>query len=180
MRGHVKVNNSARSVLHYHQHVKQPKSRARDDAEVTGDDGRRVILQKGGPALVVAPVAAWRGRRLWQVLVDRARRDAQAEFQQQFVCNALLTPRGILTRAAGSGANRHTGSARTDRILSRTNFLGCRFTPFKFVTISPVSSHADNFCGAQTSANSYDETSDGPNTVMPATRSKSRSALAKF
>ena len=96
MRGHVEVNNSARSVLHYHQHVKQPESRARDDAEVTGDDGRRVILQKGGPALVVAPVAAWCGWRLWQVLADRARRDAQAEFQQQFVCNAPLTPRATV------------------------------------------------------------------------------------
>jgi sugar lactone lactonase YvrE len=54
------VNNSARSVFHDHQHVKQPESRARDDAEVTGNDGRRVILQKGGPALVVARVATFR------------------------------------------------------------------------------------------------------------------------
>jgi hypothetical protein len=73
MRGHVEVNNSARSVFHDHQQVKQPESRARDGAEITSDDGRRVILQKGGPALIVAPVAtAWRGGRLWQVFPDRA------------------------------------------------------------------------------------------------------------
>jgi hypothetical protein len=57
MRGHVEVNNSARSVFHDHQHVKQPESRARDGAEITSDDGRRVILQKDEPALIVAPVA---------------------------------------------------------------------------------------------------------------------------
>jgi len=92
MRRHVEVNKAARSVFHDHQHVEQPESRARDDAEVTGDDGRRVILLKGGQSVIAAPVAAWRGRRLWQVLVDRARRHALAEFQQQFVCNARLTP----------------------------------------------------------------------------------------
>jgi hypothetical protein len=62
MRGHVKVNRPARSMFHNHQYVKQPESRARDDAEVAGDDGRRVILQKGGPSLVAAPVT---GRSGW-------------------------------------------------------------------------------------------------------------------
>ena len=33
MRGHVEVNNSARSVFHDHQQVKQPESSARDGAE---------------------------------------------------------------------------------------------------------------------------------------------------
>ena len=47
MRGHVKVNNAARCVFHDYQHVKQSECCARDDAEVTGDDGGGVILQKG-------------------------------------------------------------------------------------------------------------------------------------
>ena len=54
MRRYVKVNKPALSMFHNHQYVKQPESRARDDAEVAGDDGGRVILQKGGPALVAA------------------------------------------------------------------------------------------------------------------------------
>ena len=78
MRRHVKVNKPARSVLHDHQHVKQPESRARDDAEVTGDDGRRVILQKGGPSLIAAPAAGRSGWYLGQILADRARRHVQA------------------------------------------------------------------------------------------------------
>ena len=115
MRGHVEVNNSARGVFHDHQHVKQPESRARDGAEIASDDGRRVILQKGGPALIVAPVAtAWRGGRLWQVFPDRARRDAQAELQQQFVRNALLVYcRLSLQRSGelGASARIHLGRA---------------------------------------------------------------------
>jgi hypothetical protein len=47
MRGRVKVDKPARSVFHDHQHVKQAESCASDDADVTGDDGRRMILQKG-------------------------------------------------------------------------------------------------------------------------------------
>jgi hypothetical protein len=82
MSGHVKVNKAARSVFHNHQHVKQPESRARDDAEVTGDDGVGVILQKGGPSLIAATAAGRSGWYLGQILADRARRHAQAEFQQ--------------------------------------------------------------------------------------------------
>jgi hypothetical protein len=46
MRRHVKVNKAARSVFHDHQHVKQPESRARDDAEVAGNNRLGVILEK--------------------------------------------------------------------------------------------------------------------------------------
>jgi len=45
----VEVNNAARRVFHDHQHIKQPERRRRHHAEVTGDDGRGVILEKGGP-----------------------------------------------------------------------------------------------------------------------------------
>jgi len=49
-------------------------------------------------ALVAAPVTGRSGWYLGQILADRARRHAQAGFQQQFLCNALFTPRGILIR----------------------------------------------------------------------------------
>jgi hypothetical protein len=80
MRGHVKVNKAARSVFHNHQRLKQRESRARYDAEIAGNDGGGVILQKGGSALIAATAA---GRSAWylgQILADRARRHAQAEF----------------------------------------------------------------------------------------------------
>jgi hypothetical protein len=44
-----------------------------------------------------ARVTAWCGRRFWQIFLDRARRHAEAEFQQQLVCNSFLAPRGVLT-----------------------------------------------------------------------------------
>jgi len=96
MRGHVKVNKPARSVFYNHKHVKQLESRARDDAEVAGNNRLGVVLEKGGPALIAAGVAGRHGGQLWQILPDRARRHEQAEFQQQLVSNALLAPRGIL------------------------------------------------------------------------------------
>src|ERR1019366_8328567 len=83
-------------MFHDHQHVKKSESGARDDAEVAGDDGLGVILEKGCPTLVAARTTGRCGWRLWQILPDRTRRHAQAELQQQFVCNALLTPRGVL------------------------------------------------------------------------------------
>src|SRR5712671_4304238 len=66
MRGHVKLNKSARSVFHDHQHVKQPESRARNDAEVAGNNRLGMVLEKGCPTLITATVAAWRSRQLWQ------------------------------------------------------------------------------------------------------------------
>jgi hypothetical protein len=47
MGGHVEVNNSAGSMFHDHKHVKDSKSGARHNAEVTGDDGISVILEEG-------------------------------------------------------------------------------------------------------------------------------------
>ena len=46
MRGHVKVNKPARSVFYNHKHVKQLESRARDDAEVAGNNRLGVVLEK--------------------------------------------------------------------------------------------------------------------------------------
>jgi len=43
---HVQVDNSAGRVFHDHEHVKHSESGACDDAEIAGDDGRGVILEK--------------------------------------------------------------------------------------------------------------------------------------
>jgi hypothetical protein len=92
------VNKPARSMFHDHQHVKQSERRARDDAEVAGNDRLGVVLEKKLTSAdrreVYEPVRP-------ATLADTSgpwRRHAPAEFQQQLVCNALLTPRGILAR----------------------------------------------------------------------------------
>jgi hypothetical protein len=43
----VDVNRSASGMFHHHKHVKDSKSGGRCDAEVTGDNGVGVILEKG-------------------------------------------------------------------------------------------------------------------------------------
>src|SRR5208282_3153807 len=70
----------------------------RYDEEVAGDDGRRVILEKGRPTLIATTVTAGRARRFGQIFPDGARRYAQAEFHQQLVCDPLLAPGRILAR----------------------------------------------------------------------------------
>ena len=45
-------------MFHNHQHIEDSKRGARYDAEVAGDDGRRVILEKGRPTLIATTVIA--------------------------------------------------------------------------------------------------------------------------
>ena len=47
MNRRVDVNHSASGMFHHHKHVKNSKSGGRCDAEVTGDNGVGVILEKG-------------------------------------------------------------------------------------------------------------------------------------
>jgi hypothetical protein len=104
MGSHVEVNDSARSMFHDHQHVEYSKGGTRYDEEVAGDDGRRVILEKGLPTVIARAVAAGRARRLGQIFPDGARRHAQAEFHEQLVSNSLLAP-GWDSRARSYGAD---------------------------------------------------------------------------
>src|ERR1017187_7864584 len=97
MGSHVEVNNSAGSMFHDRQHVEESKAGTRYYEEVAGDDGRRVVLEKGRPTLIATAVTA-RARRLGQIFSDGARRHAQAEFHQQLVGDSLLAPGGILAR----------------------------------------------------------------------------------
>ena len=63
--------------------------------EVARHDGPRMILQERGPPLITSGSTRRPSR---QILSHRARRDAKAEFQQQFVRDPLLTPQRILSR----------------------------------------------------------------------------------
>jgi len=66
-------------------------SKARRDrhTEIAGDDGRCVIAQKRAPALITARSAAWLPS---YVFAHGARRDSNAELNQQFVRDPLLAP----------------------------------------------------------------------------------------
>jgi hypothetical protein len=57
--------------------------------KIAGDDGRCVIAQKRAPALITARFAAWLPLH---VLAHGARRDSNAELDQQFVRDPLLAP----------------------------------------------------------------------------------------
>jgi hypothetical protein len=100
------------------KHIKNLKSDGRDDAEVTGDDWPPRDFSERWKSLVAAPVADRSGWYLGQILADRARRHSQAEYQQQFVCNALLTPRATMLKVKPLDAlpTGFTGSGITGNI----------------------------------------------------------------
>jgi len=83
-------------MLHDHQQVKDSKIGTRYYEEVAGDDGRRVVLEKGRLTLIATAVTAGRTARLRQIFPDGARRHAQAEFHRQLVGNSFLAPGRIL------------------------------------------------------------------------------------
>jgi hypothetical protein len=85
-------------MFHDHQYIEDSKGGTRYDEEVAGDDGRRVILEKGRPTLITTRVAGQRDREFWQIFPDGARRHAQAEFHQQLVGDSLLAPGRIIAR----------------------------------------------------------------------------------
>ena len=67
-------------MLDDHKDVENAKVRRDRHTEIAGDDGRCVIAQKGAPALITARFAAWLPSH---ILAHRARRDSNAELDQQ-------------------------------------------------------------------------------------------------
>src|SRR5262249_14984828 len=61
------------------------------------DDCLRMIADKSTPALERHTVACPAVRALWQVLAHGARRHPQTQLEQQFIRNALLAPRRIIS-----------------------------------------------------------------------------------
>src|SRR5271166_337815 len=110
-------------MFHDHQHVEDSKGGACYDEEVAGDDGRRVILEKGRPTLITARVAGRCDGDLGQIFPDGTRRHAQAEFHQQLVGNSLLAPGRIL--APSQMLNRLTRKNPASK--DRANNLASRF-----------------------------------------------------
>src|SRR5262245_2056162 len=94
---HIAVEHAACGVLHHDKHVEETQGGGDHHAEVTCDDRLGMIAHKGLPALGGRTFPSTMVHALGHVLPYRPRRDPQAQLQEEFIGNALLTPRGILT-----------------------------------------------------------------------------------
>ena len=117
MRRHIEVDQSTAVMLDDNEHVQDSEYARHRDMEITSNDGSCVIAQEGRPSLISA-WPSWRRSR--HILGHRARRHLQAEFQQQFVRDALLTrhrrtsaPRRHLQTHHRSRLGRATASVQT-------------------------------------------------------------------
>ncbi len=97
MHRHVDVHEPAASHFHHDEDVEHPEGRAHCHAEVAGQDGLGMVADKGGPPLPgcstpfpAAPAS--------HIAVDDARRDPQAELQEQFRGDPFLASDRIATR----------------------------------------------------------------------------------
>jgi len=78
MFGDVDVEQSPRANLHCNEHVQDAETSSDHREEVTGDNRLGVVPDKSGPA--PRGGASWTARAA-KILVNRARRDKNAEFQ---------------------------------------------------------------------------------------------------
>ena len=96
---HIAVEHTARGMLHHDKHVEQAKGRRDHHAEVTGDDRRgHDCGQTSASVGTVTRVPSPRVYTLGHVFPDSPWRDPQAQLQQEFIGNTLLTPRGVVMR----------------------------------------------------------------------------------
>ncbi|HWY67749.1 MAG TPA: hypothetical protein VNX88_03740 [Terriglobales bacterium] len=113
---HTDANHAAGTDLHHHQYIKDAEPHCHRYEEVTGQQHLSVVSHKSVPSL-----RSCSRRNRWTVsrpvCSHRSRRDSDAEFQPEFIGDALLAPGGIVTdhfsnelaevlwqgRAAGSG-----------------------------------------------------------------------------
>jgi hypothetical protein len=97
---HIRMEKSAAGVFNDHEHREETKGRRDGHTEVAGHDRLRMVAHKRCPALGWQTRAGTSFQRAGHILPHGSRRDPQAELQQQFVRNALLTPGRIVMRHA--------------------------------------------------------------------------------
>src|SRR2546427_3925645 len=93
MLSNVKVKDSPRVEFHDHKDINQLERCGDNDKEVAGDNGFRMIADERHPAL------AWVQRtfgRLRHVAPNSARRNLNANLQQEFIGNPFLSPCQII------------------------------------------------------------------------------------
>jgi hypothetical protein len=59
MCSHAHMHDPPRTMLDKDEDIKDSERRRYDDKEVTGENGSRVIAEKGGPSLITAWPAGW-------------------------------------------------------------------------------------------------------------------------
>src|SRR5262245_21674454 len=93
---HIDVNKPTAGMLNHHKHIEHTKGCGDHYAEVTCDDALGIITEKGGPALRLTAFARATHAVIRHVCAHSAGRDLQAEFEQQLIGDAFLSPGRVL------------------------------------------------------------------------------------
>jgi len=97
VRRRIGMQHTVGRMSHDDKHVEETKGRRDDDAKVTRNDGMGVITHERPPALGRGAFPAAVILALGQILAHGVRRHAQPQLEQQFIGDAFLPPRRILT-----------------------------------------------------------------------------------
>ena len=92
--GDVDVQNFAPAQFHENEYIKDTEPGRDHDEEVTSHNCLSVIAYEGQPPLAGIGLSAG---TLGQILADRARRNPNAQFQFQLVCDVFLSPGRVLS-----------------------------------------------------------------------------------
>jgi hypothetical protein len=97
MRGHMDMEDAASDVFQEDKDLQEPEGCRDHHTEITRHDAFGLVADKGGPALRRYTMPSAVSQALWHGLPYGAWRYPQAQLEQEFVRNALLTPRRVLT-----------------------------------------------------------------------------------
>ena len=92
----VVVHDPPAADFHYDEHVEHAKRGGHDGQEIAGHDRFGVVADKRQPALVVRAATCARAKLLRPILSHYARRDAQAELEEQLIGDTFLAPGGVV------------------------------------------------------------------------------------
>lgn len=96
MRRDIDMNQPSAGMLNPHKYTKDTESRGDCHAKVKSQDARGVIAEKGGPALRLTACARATHAVVRHVFAHGSWGDLQAEFEQELVGDAFLTPGRIV------------------------------------------------------------------------------------
>src|SRR5918992_4998552 len=96
MRRNIDIEQSAAGVFNDHKDVERTKGGCDGDTKVTGYNRLRMVAHKRGPTLRLDTYARTAVQTCGHVLAHSSRRYLQTKLDQQFVGDALLTPRRVI------------------------------------------------------------------------------------
>jgi hypothetical protein len=98
MHRHMAMQNPTRGVLHQHEDIEETKGRRDHRANIAGDDGFGVVVDKGHPALGWDAGVRSTVEAFGQIRPHGARRHAQTKLEAQCIGDALFTPCRVVAR----------------------------------------------------------------------------------